>query len=115
MNQISALLTYALFGTAIGAFGPVFLKKASKKLSFSLSFLKNKYFIYGVLAYLVSTIIFLAMLRYVELSLLYPSVSLIYVWVSFLSIKMLKERMNMYKWFGIILIIIGVVFIGIGA
>jgi len=33
------------------------------------------------------------------------------VWVSFLSIKFLNERMNSYKWVGIVLIIAGVFFI----
>ncbi len=103
-----------IFATIIGSLGPIFLKKASTDFSFK-NLLKNRNLFYGVIFYGVSTFLFIPALKGGELSVLYPLVALIYVWVSFLSIKFLNEKMNSLKWIGIILIILGVSLIGIGA
>ena len=105
-----------LIGTIIGAFGPIFMKKASK--NFSLSFkgiFLNYQLILGCFFYGASVILFIPALRGGDLSILYPLVSVNYIWVSLLSRKMLNEKMNKYKWTGILLLIIGVACIGIGA
>jgi len=105
-----------LFANIIGSFGAIFLKKASGKLSFKIkSIIKNKYLIYGVIMYGLSTIFFIPALKGGELSVLYPFVATVYIWVSLLSVKMLNEKMNKFKWLGILLVIIGVVFIGLGS
>ena len=105
-----------VLGTIVGSFGPILLKKGSKKFSLNPKLLiKNYHIISGTGLYILGTILFIAALRGGELSILYPLVSVTYIWVSFLSIKFLKEKMNKYKWLGILLIIIGVTFIGIGA
>ena len=102
--------------TLVGAFGPILLKKASaKKLSKISSLIRNYHLIGGVALYAVSTIMFIPALKGGDLSVLYPFVSLVYVWVSLLSIKFLGERMNKLKWLGVALIILGVSFIGIGS
>lgn len=105
-----------LFAAVIGSFGPIFLKKASDKLSFKIkSIIYNKYLIVGVIFYGLSTIFFIPALKGGELSVLYPFVATVYIWVSLLSVKMLNEKMNKFKWLGILSIIIGVIFIGIGS
>ena len=53
-------------------------------------------------------------LKYGELSVLYPIISTGFVWVSFLSVYFFNEFMNFEKWLGIIAIIIGISFIGMG-
>jgi uncharacterized membrane protein len=105
-----------LFACIIGSFGPIFLKKASGKISFNLkSIIYNKNLISGLTFYGLSTILFIPALKGGELSVLYPLVATVYIWVSLLSVKMLNEKMNKFKWLGILLIIIGVSFIGIGS
>ena len=105
-----------MFACIIGSFGPIFLKKASGKISLSLkSIIYNKYLIIGIIFYGLSTIFFIPALKGGELSVLYPFVATVYIWVSLLSIKMLGEKMNKFKWLGILLIIIGVSFIGLGS
>ena len=105
-----------LLANVVGGFGAIFLKKASDKLSLKLkSIIKNKYLIGGVGFYGLSTIIFIPALKGGELSVLYPFVATVYIWVSLLSIKMLGEKMNKFKWLGILLIIIGVSFIGLAS
>ena len=105
-----------ILATLIGAFGPILLKKASaRKLSKISSLIKNYYLFGGVSLYAIGTMMFIPALKGGDLSILYPFVSVTYVWVSLLSVKFLGEKMNKYKWLGIALIISGVTFIGIGS
>ena len=102
--------------TVIGAFGPILLKKASaEKLSEISSLVRNYNLLGGIALYGIATIMFIPALKGGELSVLYPFVALVYIWVSLLSVKFLGEKMNNFKWLGIILIIVGVTFIGIGS
>ena len=101
--------------TIVGAFGPILLKKASaQKLSSVKSLAKNYELFGGVFLYAVGTILFIPALKGGDLSVLYPFVALSYIWVSLLSVKFLGEKMNKFKWMGIVLIILGVSFIGFG-
>ena len=103
-------------GTLLGAFGPILLKKASARRLSKLSSLATNYHLFGGVAlYAVGTLLFIPALKGGDLSVLYPFVSLSYIWVSFLSIKFLGEKMNKFKWLGIALIIVGVTFIGVGS
>ena len=98
-----------LIGTVIGAFGAIFLKKGSKRIAIT-----NINLFYGILLYAVAMILYLIALKREKLSVVYPIVSLSYVWVCLLSIKLLKEKMSLLKWLGIAAIIVGVSLIGIG-
>ncbi|HLD86547.1 MAG TPA: EamA family transporter [Candidatus Nanoarchaeia archaeon] len=114
-TALSSILL-VVFATLVGAFGPILLKKASeKKLSRFKSLLTNYNLHAGVFLYAAGTILFILALRNGELSVLYPFVSLGYVWVCLLSMRFLNERMNWQKWAGIAFIILGVSFIGIGS
>lgn len=105
-----------ILATLIGAFGPILLKKASAKRLSKLSSLMTNYPLFGgVTLYGIGTVLFIPALKGGDLSVLYPFVALAYVWVSFLSVKFLGEKMNRLKWVGIALIIVGVSFIGLGS
>lgn len=104
-----------LLACLLGSFGPIMLKKASDKPFKIKGILTNYYLIGGFLFYGLGTILFIPALKGGELSVLYPLVATTYIWVSIWSIKFLKEKMNKQKWMGILLIIIGVIFIGLGA
>ena len=105
-----------ILATLVGAFGPILLKKASAKRLSKLSSLATNYHLFGGVAlYAIGTMLFVPALKGGDLSVLYPFVSLAYIWVSLLSVKFLGEKMNKLKWLGIALIIIGVSFIGIGS
>jgi len=104
-----------ILATLAGAFGPILLKRATSKNFSSLkSLLANYHLFGGVLLYAVGTLLFVPALKGGDLSVLYPFVSLSYIWVSLLSVKYLGEKMNKFKWAGIALIILGVTFIGFG-
>ncbi len=96
--------------TIIGAFGALFLKEASAKIS--LQHLLNKKLIFGILCYGTGMFINIAALRFGDLSVLYPLNSLTYIWVTLLSKYRLKEDINKFKIAGIALIILGVSVIG---
>jgi len=105
-----------LVATVIGAFGSIYLKRGAEELEFSLKKLvKNFKLIYGLLLYALSSVFFIVGLKGGELSILYPLVALSYVWISILSVKMLREQMGFWKWAGVLLIVFGVGLIGIGS
>jgi len=102
--------------TLFGSFGPILLKKAStKKFSNIKSLISNYPLFGGIGLYAIGTMLFIPALKGGDLSILYPFVSVSYIWVSLLSVKFLGEKMNSIKWLGIALIIVGVSFIGIGS
>ncbi|MEK6920915.1 MAG: EamA family transporter [Nanoarchaeota archaeon] len=105
-----------IVATFIGAFGALFLKYGAEKLTRKNKFtFINSRLVIGVFLYGLSSVFFLIALKNGELSVLYPLTSLSYVWISLLSIKMLGEKMNFYKWLGITAILLGVSLIGFGS
>ena len=108
-------VSLVLIGTVIGSFGPIYFKKAAhKKIVNIWSLIKNYDLIIGVSLYSVSAIIFIPALKGGDLSILYPLVSVSYIWVALLSKWLLGEKMNITKWAGIVLIIVGITFLGFG-
>ncbi len=100
----------------LGSFGPLCFKLGADGLSMNLKKLLTNYYLYaGAFFYGMASILFIVALRKGELSVLYPIVATSYIWVSLLSMKFLNEKMNIYKWGGILFIIIGVTLIGIGS
>jgi len=105
-----------ILGVVIGSFGPIFLKRSSKTFSINpIKMLKNTNLIIGVFFYAFGTICFIPALKGGELSVLYPLVSLGYIFVTLYSRWMLKEKINFYKITGILAILTGVSLIGIGS
>ena len=105
-----------LFATTLGAFGSLYFKLGAKHLELNLTKLaRNFNLMLGFAFYGLSTVVFVASLRGGELSVLYPLVSASYIWVTILSIRVLGERMNKFKWAGIALIVLGVSVIGAGS
>jgi len=114
-TQLWAIIL-VLFNSFFGAIGALFVKLGSN--TFELNFkkiLKNWKLILGGSIYIISGIITIIAFKGGELSVLYPLVATIYIWTSIFSIAFLKEKMNIYKWLGILLIVLGVSFIGAGS
>ena len=111
LNTLAIILV--VIGNFIGAFGSVFLKKGAKNFNFNiLKQLRNKYLIFGVLLFVLSSVAYIYALSMERLSVLYPVTSFTYILVALFSVWLLKEKMNKYKWLGIILIILGIIFVG---
>lgn len=68
----------------------------------------------GLAMYGISTGLLILALRDGELSLLYPVISLTYVWVTILSVAVFHEQFSFYKLAGIGVICLGVALLGKG-
>lgn len=106
----------ALANGVIASFAQLLFKKGSADLTLRLwNILRSKYLMLGIVIYVGVTIPSLVAYHYGDLSVIYPIFATSYIWVALLSKKYLNEKMNMFKWLGIIAIIVGVSMIGFGA
>jgi multidrug transporter EmrE-like cation transporter len=112
-TPLSSILLVVL-GSFIGSFGAVFLKIGSDKLRHGLRNILSIPLAAGVGMYLLSSVFFIAALRNGELSVLYPLVSLGYIWTLLWSNLFFKEPLTRHKFLGLFLILVGVSFIGMG-
>ncbi len=107
-------ITLTIISVAIGSFGPIWLKKGADGLKLNLrALLKNKHLFGGILCYAIGTVLYITALRGGELSVLYPIISISYPIVAFMSVIMLKEHMNKFKWAGTAAIIMGIILVSL--
>jgi drug/metabolite transporter (DMT)-like permease len=105
-----------LLCTAFTSTAQIFYKFGAGNLRFDiLSLITNYYLIIGICLYALGAVILIIALRGGELSVLYPIIATSYIWVSILSVYFLDEAMNLFKWFGVLVIFLGVSFVGIGS
>ncbi len=69
----------------------------------------------GLALYGMGAVLMIVALKHGELSVLYPLISLSYVWVAILAIVFFNEHMNPLKLAGIVVIMLGVGVLGRGA
>lgn len=74
--------------------------------------LKNLPLFSGYCLYGISTVLLVLALRKGELSVLYPIISLTYVWVLLLSAFIFHENLNFWKLAGVMTIVTGVGILG---
>jgi multidrug transporter EmrE-like cation transporter len=74
----------------------------------------NPNLIGGYALYALMTVVFIFALRDEELSVVYPVISLTYVWVAGLSIWLFGEIVNLPKILGVLVIVAGVGVLGMG-
>lgn len=98
--------------TLLGSIASLFLKKASGA-SGLLAIIKNPNLYLGAFLYLASAVLNIYILRYLDYSVVLPLTSLTYIWTMILSYMILKEKITNKKIFGVILILIGAVFVSI--
>ncbi len=103
-----------LMATFIAALGALLIKKVVNRYSFREMFSSRLLWL-GFFLYGLSFIFYIVALRGESLSVLYPLVSTTYLWTTYLSIRFLGEKMNGWKWLGLLGIIVGVVIIGLGS
>jgi len=103
--------------TLLGATAQVLIKRGAAGLeSRSVwEMITNPSLILGYALYGLFTLLFSLALRDSELSLLYPIISLTFVWVALLSVLVFHEQMTVYKIVGIAVICSGVALLGSGS
>ena len=99
-----------LIMTIIGSYASLFLKKASGCTTLVL-ILKNKYIYIGAFLYLLSAVLNIYILKYLDYSIVLPLTSITYVWTLLISYKVLNESVTFKKILGIFFIVCGAIFI----
>ena len=114
-TPVSSMLL-VLVASFFGSFGAVFLKSGSQKIRHGLRYLVlNVHLAAGVALFLGSSAFYILGLKRGEVSVLYPMVSLANVWTLIWSRLFFKEPITHAKTLGLLLILAGVFFIGVGA
>lgn len=99
----------------IGSFGAVFLKTGASKLTRNLAVLmRNWQLVAGVALFLLSSYFFVLGVRKGQLSVLYPIVSLQYVWAMFWSRIFFGEPYTKQKFIGLAMILGGTLMVVMG-
>lgn len=100
--------------TVFGAIAQILIKYGANMLpnGHPVSMITNLHLMAGYSLYGISTILLVLALRDGELSILYPVISLTYVWVTFLSVMFFKESLNLFKILGVFIIVAGVTVLG---
>ncbi|MBV9611536.1 MAG: EamA family transporter [Acidobacteriaceae bacterium] len=108
-------IVLVLFGSFIGSFGAVFLKLGAEHLRGSLARLFTNYWLgVGVVLYLLSSVFYMMGVSQGQLTVLYPMVSLGYIWAILWARIFFKEPFTIPKITGLVLIIFGVALINLG-
>ena len=104
-----------LLASFVGSFGAAFLKSGSERLRHGFRQIVNHRLGIGVALFLISSYFFVQGIREGELSVLYPMVSLGYIWTLLWSRLFFQEPFTRSKFLGLLLIVIGVFFVGLGS
>jgi len=103
-----------LFASVIGSFGAVFLKKGAAHLNRGFRYILNWELAFGIALFVGSSIPFLIGLRHGELSVLYPMVSLSYMFALVWSRIFFNEPITKAKLGALAMILAGIICIGAG-
>ena len=101
-----------IFMTMLGAVASLFLKKASGADNIP-AMLKNGNLYLGGALYLLSAVLNIYVLKFLDYSVVLPLTSLTYIWTMLLSYGILKERLTGKKIAGTCLILIGALFVSL--
>lgn len=112
-TPLSSILL-VLLASLIGSFGAVFLKLGAAHLNRGFRYILNWQLAFGVALFVGSSIPFLMGLRNGELSVLYPMVSLSYMFAIFWSKLFFNEPITKAKLGALVMILAGIVCIGVG-
>jgi len=109
-----------MFGcTLLGAAGQVLIKIGANSLVHTASpvavlvaMFTNPPLFFGYVLYALMTVLFIFVLKHEELSIVYPIISLTYVWVTVLSALVFREAVSVPRIVGVAIIMVGVGVLG---
>jgi uncharacterized membrane protein len=111
-KKINRAIILVISCTVFTAIAQIFLKFGANNLKLSFfGLITNMPLIAGLVLYALGAVLLIFALKQGELSLLYPFLSLSYIWVPLLSLIFLGEKLVFLQWIGIFTILIGVSFI----
>jgi multidrug transporter EmrE-like cation transporter len=104
-------MVLVLIASLIGSFGAVFLKMGADRLKQGYRHVISRPAAIGVALFLASSVFFVLGIRHGELSVLYPMVSLGYVWTMLWSRLFFKEPITRPKYVALGMILCGITLI----
>lgn len=112
-TPVSSMVLVSL-AAFVGSFGAVFLKSGAHRVRHRWqALLFNWRLAAGVALFVFSSIFFVLGVRRGELSVLYPMVSVSYIWTLLWSRVFFKELLTRNKFLGLCLILTGIAIIGL--
>ena len=115
MNTPLSSMIWVSVGAVIGSLGAVGLKAGANQLQFNVrALLTNWKLALGLGLYLLSTVFYVKGISHGEISVLFPLVSLGYVWTAIWSKVFFGESMTRAKYAGLALILVGCALLGLG-
>jgi drug/metabolite transporter (DMT)-like permease len=115
MNTPVSSMAWVMFGSVIGSLGAAGLKAGAQRLEISVrGVVTNWRLIAGLGGYLLSTVFFIHGVKHGELSILYPMVSVGYIWGMLWSKLFFGEPITRMKIGALALILVGVALLGYG-
>lgn len=113
-TPLSSILL-VLFASFVGSFGTVFLKAGADRLERTVKGIHTNWRLaVGICIYLISVSMYAVAVKNGELTILYPMVSLGYLWTLIWSRIFFKEPLTRNKFIGVGIILMGVVFLNFG-
>ncbi len=97
-----------LFCAFLGAIGQILFKLGAPSFALDASLLHNWHLILGIALYGIAMVLFIYMLKFANVSIVYPIIATSYIWVSLFAAMLLGEPFPLYKWSGVIMIIAGI-------
>jgi multidrug transporter EmrE-like cation transporter len=99
--------------TFLVALAQFLLKNGSNHLAPTLEgTVFNISLVLGAGLYFVNAVLFILIIKNMDISVAYPTMSLSFVWVFIISYLAFNEPLSPWSLFGVVMIIIGVVFLG---
>ncbi len=98
--------------TFMGAVASLFFKKASGSDGIIKLLLNINLYIGGLL-YLLSAVLNIIVLRYLDYSIVLPLTSMTYIWTMVISYLVLREKITFKKMAGVALILVGAVILAL--
>ena len=98
--------------TFMGAVASLFFKKASGSDGIVKLLLNINLYIGGLL-YLLSAVLNIIVLRYLDYSIVLPLTSMTYIWTMIISYLVLKEKITVKKMAGVAFILVGAVILAL--
>jgi drug/metabolite transporter (DMT)-like permease len=114
-KRLYLAIILTLICTLFTSSGTYLWKLGSNDINSVSSFIFNPYVIFGFLLYGIGSILLIFALSKGDLSILYPIISTGFIWAFLISVFFLKEEIYPLKIAGMLVIITGIIFLGIGA